>query len=82
MYNSGYEQEDWYTLKKAVLFASNTNSKGKYELFDSLPEHLRISEVGDLIYQTVYLGHKKSALKAAKILTGNADKPWLILEKS
>jgi len=82
LYNSGYERSDWYKLKEAVLKASNVNSKGKHEIFDELPEHLRASEIGDLVYQAVYLGHKKAAQKAAKLLTDNSNNEWLILQKS
>ena len=82
MYNSGYEESDWHVLKHAVLASSNINSKGKHKIFDELPEHLRASEIGDLIYQSVYLGHKKAAEKAAKALAGGAKESWLILSKS
>ena len=82
MYNSGYEESDWHVLKHAVLALSNSNSKGMYKIFDELPEHLRASEVGDLIYRSVYLGHNKAAEKAAKLLTGGAEKSWLVLAKS
>ena len=79
---SGYSEEDWHILKKAVLAASGADSKGKHFIFDNLPEHLRSSEIGDLIYRTVYLGHKRAADKAANILTGDAEDAWLILAKS
>jgi hypothetical protein len=79
---SGYNKEDWHILKKAALDASGTDSKGKHHVFDNLPEHLRSSEVGDLIYKAVYLGHKRAADKAANILTNGAEHAWLILAKS
>ncbi|MEP3348776.1 MAG: hypothetical protein ABJN96_02355 [Marinomonas sp.] len=82
MYNSGYEELDWHVLKHAVLASSNSNSKGNYKIFDELPEHLRASEIGDLIYQSVYLGYKKAVKKAAKELTGGANESWVILLKS
>jgi|GEM_PF-2470861 len=81
-YDSDFEDGDWHTLKLAVLKASRKDAKGMYHLFDELPEHLRASEVGDLIYRAVYLGHKQAANKAAKILTGGSDQAYLILAKS
>lgn len=80
-YNSGYSGGDWYALRDAVLMAAMKGAHGKIEIFDKLPPHLRKTEVGDLVYQAVYLGHKKAASKAAKLLVGGADKCWLILEK-
>lgn len=80
-YNSGYSGSDWYALRDAVLIAVMKDAHGKIEVFDKLPLHLRKTEVGDLVYQAVYLGHKKAAAKAAKLLVGGADKCWLILEK-
>ncbi|MCP5326464.1 MAG: hypothetical protein H7A09_09110 [Oceanospirillaceae bacterium] len=80
--NSGYSCEDWYVLKDAVLRAGMKDAHGKIEIFDNLPPLLRRSEIGDLIYQAVYLGHKKAADKAAKILTCGSEQSWLILEKS
>lgn len=79
MYNFGYEESDWHVLKHAVLASSNSNSKGKHKIFDELPEYLRASDIGDLIYQSIYLGHKKAAGKVAKELTGGAKKSWVIL---
>lgn len=81
-YNSGYFGEDWYILKDAVLRAGVKDAHGKTEIFDNLPPLLRRSEIGDLIYQAVYLGNKKAAYKAARILTGGSEQCWLILEKS
>lgn len=78
----GYTEKDWHVLKKAVLDASGTDSKGKHFIFDNLPEHLRSSEVGNLIYRAVYLGHTKATAKAASILTDGAKDSWLILAKS
>lgn len=82
VYNSGFDDDDWHILKMAVLRASRTDAKGMYQLFDELPEHLRASEVGDLIYRAVYLGHKHAANNAAKILTGGSDQAYLVLAKS
>lgn len=82
LYNSGYSGGDWYALREAILLAAMKDAHGKIEIFDKLPPHLRKSEVGDLVYQAVYLGHKNTASKAAKLLTGGSEKCWLILEKS
>jgi len=81
-YNSGYSRSDWYALRDAVLLAAMKDAHGKIEIFDKLSSHLRKTEVGDLVYQTVYLGHKKSASKAARLLTNGSENCWLILEKS
>jgi len=81
-YNSGYWGSDWYTLRDAVLLAAMNDAHGEIAIFDKLPPHLRRSEVGDLVYQAVYLGRKKSASKAAKLLVGGNENCWLILEKS
>ena len=80
-YNSGYSSGDWYALRDAVLMAAMKDAHGKIEIFDKLPPHLRKTKVGDLVHQAVYLGRKKAASKAAKLLIGGADKCWLILEK-
>jgi hypothetical protein len=80
-YNSGYSGGDWYALRDAVLLAAMKDAHGKIGVFDELPPYLRKTEIGDLVYQAVYRGHKKAAAKAAKLLVGGADKCWLILEK-
>jgi hypothetical protein len=81
-FSTGLKVKDWHLLKHVVLKTSRLEPKGNYELFDDLPDHLRASEIGNLIYESVYLGHKKAANKAASLLTGGSDSPWLILEKS
>ena len=82
LFSTNFTRDEWNLLKNAVLMANKTGSKNKLSLFDNLPENLRLSKVGNLIYSSVYLGHKNSASKAAKILTGGSEKAWLILSKS
>ncbi len=81
-YSTEFSREDWHILKDAVIKSSKANIQGKYEIFDTLPHHLRGCNVANLIYKCVYLGHKKSARKAAEVLTNNTVNPWVILDKS
>jgi len=82
IYDSGFNQSDWYALRNALLAIEHHNGEGECKDFEALSIELKSSSIGIYLQQALIERNQNAFQKAAELLVPEEKNRWLAIWKS